>query len=66
MKRITTKCRCRPATTHRDCAYCGVGWSDGRICGKCKENGVGGVTIRGTNRVVCAAHKAHKPTKTDR
>ena len=42
------------AKSHRDCAYCGVGYLDGvSICGRCKEEGIDGPTIRGT-----AARKA--------
>jgi hypothetical protein len=53
-------CRCRPAKHHRDCAYCGQGWDDGRVCGACKEQGIDGKVIPGTGRVVCAAHKETK------
>jgi hypothetical protein len=51
-------CRCRPARRHRDCAYCGVGWADGAVCGVCKAAGIDGKTIPGTAAVACAAHKA--------
>lgn len=50
-------CRCRSAKRHRDCAYCGIGWDDGRICGLCKQNGIDGKVIPGTSAVTCAAHK---------
>jgi len=53
---MTKKCRCRPAKSHRDCAYCGYGMSE-QICGVCKENGIDGPVIRGTSRVVCKIHK---------
>lgn len=52
-----TKCRCRPAKAHRDCAYCGTGGSGWQICGVCKLNGVDGNVIRGTSQVVCSLHK---------
>ncbi len=50
-------CRCRAPKRHRDCAYCGVGYDDGRVCGVCREAGVDGKVIQGTGRVVCASHK---------
>jgi hypothetical protein len=50
------KCRCRPAKRHRDCAYCGIGYSD-HICGICKEAGIDGPVIRGTSKVICKLHK---------
>ena len=50
------KCLCRAPKTHRDCMYCGSGWEPD-ICGVCKEGGIDGKLIRGTGRVVCAAHK---------
>lgn len=50
-------CRCRPAKSHRDCAYCGVGWDDGKVCGRCRENGIDGKLIPGTGRVICSKHK---------
>ena len=37
----------RPAKSHRDCYYCGCGYSD-LVCGRCKENGIDGRTIPGT------------------
>lgn len=55
---ILNGCRCRPAKKHRDCAYCGVGYDDGRICGRCKEDGIDGKVIPGTSRVTCSAHKS--------
>jgi hypothetical protein len=51
------KCICRPARRHRDCAYCGSGWDDGKVCGACKAAGVDGQVIRGTGRVCCKQHK---------
>lgn len=54
------KCRCRPAKTHKDCAYCGIGYSD-HICGVCKEGGIDGPVIRGTSRVICKLHKKPDP-----
>lgn len=42
------KCTCRPARTHRDCAYCGYGGPCTHICGRCKEGGIDGPVIRGT------------------
>jgi hypothetical protein len=50
------KCRCRAAKRHRDCAYCGMGYSD-HICGVCKQAGIDGPVIPGTARVVCKLHK---------
>jgi len=55
------KCRCRPAKIHRDCAYCGTSYSDGRICGVCAVNGIDGLVIRGTSRVICKLHKRVRP-----
>lgn len=51
------KCGCRTPKMHRDCAYCGCGWDDGKICGVCKENGIDGKLIRGTGRATCKKHK---------
>lgn len=36
-----------PAKTHRDCAYCGTGLGQS-ICGVCKQAGIDGPVIRGT------------------
>ena len=55
--RLTKKCRCREPQPHRDCAYCGCGGPCTHICGLCKEGGIDGHVIRGTNRIVCEIHK---------
>lgn len=52
------KCKCRKPKTHRDCAYCGSGWDDGKICGRCKENGIDGKVIQGTSRATCKVCKS--------
>ncbi len=49
-------CRCREPKRHSSCVYCGY-FAGNAVCGVCKENGVDGPVIRGTNRVVCASHK---------
>lgn len=56
-KTATKTCRCREPKRHRDCAYCGSGWDDFRICGMCKDEGIDGQVIRGTSRVTCKHHK---------
>ena len=53
------KCTCRPPKSHEDCAYCGTNSSD-KICGICKENGIDGPVIKGTERIVCKEHKRNK------
>ena len=63
MKKTKKSCRCSEPRTHRDCAYCGVGWADGAICGVCREAGIDGPVIRGTSRVVCFLHKKRKEKK---
>lgn len=50
-------CACRKPKTHKDCAYCGVGGDGIHICGVCKEEGIDGPVIRGTERRTCEAHK---------
>lgn len=57
VKPKSTSCGCRSAQAHRDCAYCGVGWDSGKICGACKQNGVDGPVIRGTEARKCKNHK---------
>ena len=51
---MTITRKARPARSHNDCAYCGCGWGNGSICGKCKEAGIDGQIIKGT--------EASKPT----
>lgn len=41
---------------NRDCAYCGYGGSCTHICGVCKENGIDGRVIKGTERRRCKLH----------
>ncbi len=53
----TKPCGCRAAKMHRDCAYCGWGWADGKICGSCRDRGIDGKVIAGTAARSCAAHK---------
>ena len=53
----TKPCRCREPKTHKDCAYCGFGGPCTHICGVCKEDGIDGPVIRGTERVTCKQHK---------
>lgn len=50
-------CGCRDAKRHRDCAYCGCGGPCTHICGQCKEGGIDGPVIRGTERRTCKEHK---------
>ena len=52
----TVKCKCKEPTTSPNCAYCGTSQS-GYICGVCKEQGIDGPVILGTNRVICRIHK---------
>jgi len=54
------KCLCRSPKRHRDCQYCGSAFVGDVVCGICKEAGIDGKLIRGTGRVVCAAHKKEK------
>lgn len=57
------KCACRDPKPHRDCAYCGTtSLRPGHVCGVCKELGVDGFVIRGTERRVCKAHKEQAAT----
>lgn len=51
------QCRCREPKRHRDCLYCGMGGACTHVCGECKEAGVDGPVIRGTERRVCRLHK---------
>lgn len=51
------QCGCRSPKSHRDCMYCGNGWAGEVVCGVCKEQGIDGKVIRGTERRVCKAHK---------
>jgi len=51
------KCLCREPKTHRDCSYCGW-FASGMVCGVCKEAGIDGPVIRGTERRVCRKHRA--------
>lgn len=50
-------CTCRPPRRDRACAYCGVGYDDGRVCGVCREAGMDGRLLPGTGRRVCRLHK---------
>ena len=59
----TAKCSCREAARHRDCAYCGSGWADGMVCGKCKLDGIDGKVIRGTEKRTCEKHKQERTDK---
>lgn len=52
-----TKCRCKEPTRHRDCAYCGTGYDAGKVCGRCREDGIDGRVIRGTERKTCEKHR---------
>lgn len=55
-RKANNKCLCREPKRHRDCMFCGIGFSD-RICGVCHEAGIDGKCIPGTARVVCRLHK---------
>lgn len=57
-----TTCGCRPPKKHIDCAYCGIGGPCTHICGVCKEAGIDGQVIRGTERRVCQLHKRDNKT----
>lgn len=50
-------CNCREPKPHKDCAYCGVGYWGPNVCGVCREAGIDGPVIRGTERRVCSRHK---------
>jgi hypothetical protein len=51
-------CGCREPRASRDCAFCGVtSHSDGKVCGRCSEEGIDGAVIRGTGRRICQKHK---------
>lgn len=54
------KCGCRRAKRHRDCAYCGFGWDAGKVCGACRQAGIDGQVIRGTESRTCAEHRREK------
>jgi hypothetical protein len=51
------KCRCREPKHHPECQYCGVAYVGEIVCGACKEAGIDGKVIRGTERRVCSKHK---------
>lgn len=55
---VPAKCLCREPKRHRDCMYCGSGYWGEVVCGICKEQGIDGKVIRGTERRVCAKHRA--------
>jgi hypothetical protein len=57
MEKQAKKCGCREPKAHKDCAYCGFGGPCTHICGCCKEGGIDGPVIRGTERRTCAKHK---------
>lgn len=50
-------CTCRTPKRHRDCLYCGNGGPATHVCGVCKEQGIDGPVIRGTERHYCKQHK---------
>lgn len=50
-------CRCRRPKRDPYCMYCGHYYAGPFICRICKEAGIDGNVIRGTNRIVCAQHK---------
>ena len=54
------KCGCREPKRHRDCMYCGVGYWGEVVCGVCKEAGIDGKVIRGTERRTCQNHKQER------
>ena len=56
-------CLCRKPTRHPDCMYCGSGYWGEKVCGVCKEQGIDGRVIRGTERRVCRKHKGTSKTK---
>ena len=56
-KKASGTCGCRPARSHRDCAYCGYGGTGIRVCGACRAEGIDGPVIPGTSAVVCAVHR---------
>jgi hypothetical protein len=55
-------CRCRKPTMHPDCLYCGSRGPATHVCGVCKESGVDGPVIRGTERRICQLHKQGVPS----
>jgi len=50
------KCKCRKPKNHDFCAYCGC-FASNQICGVCKEAGIDGPVIKGTERHICKLHK---------
>lgn len=60
------RCTCRPPKRHADCAYCGYGGPCTHVCGDCRENGIDGPVIRGTERRTCASHRPKGRPKTMR
>lgn len=59
-KTTERKCGCREPKRHVDCAYCGCGGDGIRVCGACREEGIDGPIIRGTERRTCREHKTEK------
>ena len=53
------RCLCRGPKKHEDCCSCGRGWEP-NICGVCKEAGIDGKVIRGTERRICKKHQEKK------
>ena len=51
------RCNCRSPKRHSDCMYCGIGYWGDIVCGVCKEAGIDGKVIRGTERRICKEHK---------
>jgi hypothetical protein len=66
MKKAEKKCGCRKPKTHRDCMYCGSGYIGEYVCGVCREAGIDGAVIRGTERRMCAAHRAEYEARVER
>lgn len=54
---MKNKCRCRPPKRDSYCMYCGTFYGGELVCGICKEEGIDGNVIRGTERIICSKHK---------
>jgi hypothetical protein len=64
--KVEKKCRCRKPKRHRDCMYCGSGYIGEYVCGVCREAGIDGRVIRGTERRMCKKHKAEYLARVER
>lgn len=55
--------KARSPKSHRDCAYCGCGLAGISVCGICRENGIDGPVIRGTEGSAAVTYQIWKPRK---